>query len=34
MKVYTKIVAAAILSLAALGIMSCNTATSGGMPNP
>ena len=30
MKVFTKIVAAAILSLAALGIMSCNTATSGG----
>ena len=30
MKVFTMIVAAAILSLAALGIMSCNTATSGG----
>ena len=38
MKVFTKIVAAAILTAAALGIMSCNTATSGGetpdTPNP
>ena len=38
MKIYTKIAAAALVALAALGIVSCNTATSGGetpgTPNP
>ena len=38
MKVYTKIAAAALVAVAALGIVSCNTATSGGetpgTPNP
>ena len=38
MKVYTKIAAAALVAVAALGIVSCNTATSGGetpdKPNP
>ena len=38
MKVFTKIAAAAIVAFAALGIVSCNTATSGeetpGTPNP
>ena len=38
MKVYTKIVVAALVAVAALGIVSCNTATSGGetpgTPNP
>ena len=38
MKIYTKIAAAALVALAALGIVSCNTATSGGetpdKPNP
>ena len=30
MKVYTKIAAAALVAVAALGIVSCNKATSGG----
>ncbi|MGP1532092.1 MAG: immunoglobulin-like domain-containing protein, partial [Treponema sp.] len=38
MKVFTKIAAAALVAVAALGIVSCNTATSGGgapdTPNP
>ena len=38
MKVYTKMAAAALVAVAALGIVSCNTATSGGetpdKPNP
>ena len=38
MKIYTKIAAAALVAVAALGIVSCNTATSGGetpgTPNP
>ena len=33
MKVYTKIAAAALVAVAALGIVSCNTATSGGAPD-